>query len=137
MSKQQMQHDHDAQANQDAHDDHGADHSGHEQMFRRRFWVSLALSIPVLFYSPTLQDWLGYTAPAFPGSDWITPVFALIVSVVGGVTNVPRTILAGLGLGIVETFTSAFIGSYVSQVVLFAIVIVVLMASPRRATGSH
>lgn len=64
-------------------------------------------------------------------------VFALIVSVVGGVTNVPRTILAGLGLGIVETFTSAFIGSYVSQVVLFAIVIVVLIASPRRATGSH
>lgn len=64
-------------------------------------------------------------------------VFALIVSVVGGVTNVPRTILAGLGLGIVETFTSAFIGSYVSQVVLFAIVIAVLIASPRRATGSH
>jgi Cu2+-exporting ATPase len=85
MSKQQMQHDHDAQANQDAHDDHGADHSGHEQMFRRRFWVSLALSIPVLFYSPTLQDWLGYTAPAFPGSDWITPVFAIIVFLYGGI----------------------------------------------------
>lgn len=63
-------------------------------------------------------------------------VFALIVSVVGGVTNVPRTILAGLGLGIVETFTSAFIGSYVSQVVLFAIVIGVLIASPRRAIGA-
>lgn len=62
-------------------------------------------------------------------------VFALIVSVVGGVTNVPRTIVAGLFLGIVETFTSAFIGSYVSQVVLFVIVIGVLVASPRRATG--
>jgi hypothetical protein len=32
------------------------DHTGHEQMFRRRFWVSLALSIPVLLYSPALQD---------------------------------------------------------------------------------
>jgi Cu2+-exporting ATPase len=85
MSKQQRQHDHDAQANQDAHDDHDTDHSGHEQMFRRRFWVSLALSIPVLFYSPTLQDWLGYTAPAFPGSDWITPVFAIIVFLYGGI----------------------------------------------------
>ncbi len=85
MAKQQRQQDHDAQANQKSHDDHGVDHSGHEQMFRRRFWVSLLLSIPVLFYSPTLQEWLGYTAPAFPGSDWITPVFALIVFLYGGI----------------------------------------------------
>jgi Cu2+-exporting ATPase len=60
------------------------DHTGHEQMFRRRFWISLVLSIPVLVYSPTLQEWLGYTAPAFPGSDWITPAFALIVFLYGG-----------------------------------------------------
>ncbi len=85
MSKQQRQHDHDAHANQDSHNGHGVDHSGHEQMFRRRFWVSLVLSIPVLFYSPTLQDWLGYTAPAFTGSDWITPAFAIIVFLYGGI----------------------------------------------------
>jgi len=54
-------------------------------MFRRRFWISLLLSIPVLVFSPTLQDWLGYTIPAFPGSDWITPVFAIIVFLYGGV----------------------------------------------------
>jgi Cu2+-exporting ATPase len=54
-------------------------------MFRRRFWISLLLSIPVLVYSPALQDWLGYTAPAFPGSEWITPVFAIIVFLYGGV----------------------------------------------------
>jgi Cu2+-exporting ATPase len=67
--------------------DHAAhvDHTGHEQMFRRRFWISLVLSIPVLLYSPTLQDWLGYTAPVFPGSDWVTPVFAVIVFVYGGI----------------------------------------------------
>jgi Cu2+-exporting ATPase len=70
------------------HDDrHGAhvDHTGHEEMFRRRFWISLVLSIPVLVYSPTLQDWLGYTAPTFPGSEWITPVFAIIVFFYGGI----------------------------------------------------
>jgi Cu2+-exporting ATPase len=39
----------------------------------------------VLLYSPTLQDWLGYTAPVFPGSDWVTPVFAVIVFVYGGI----------------------------------------------------
>jgi len=67
------------------HTGHGASHAGHEQMFRRRFWISLVLSIPVLVYSPALQDWLGYTAPAFPGSEWVTPVFAVIVFLYGGV----------------------------------------------------
>jgi Cu2+-exporting ATPase len=61
------------------------DHTGHEQMFRRRFWISLVLSIPVLVYSPALQQWLGYTAPAFPGSEWVTPVFAVIVFLYGGI----------------------------------------------------
>jgi Cu2+-exporting ATPase len=66
--------------------DHEAhvDHTGHEQMFRRRFWISLLLSIPVLVYSPTLQDWLGYTAPTFTGSDWVTPLFAIVVFIYGG-----------------------------------------------------
>ena len=73
------------------HGDHGGgheahvDHTGHEQMFRRRFWISLVLSIPVLVFSPTLQDWLGYTIPDFPGSEWITPVFAIIVFLYGGI----------------------------------------------------
>jgi Cu2+-exporting ATPase len=54
-------------------------------MFRRRFWISLLLSIPVLVFSPTLQGWLGYTIPDFPGSEWITPVFAIIVFLYGGI----------------------------------------------------
>ncbi|MFW6070499.1 MAG: copper-translocating P-type ATPase [bacterium] len=53
-------------------------------MFRRKFWVSLLLSIPVLIYSPTLQEWLGFTAPAFPGSEWITPVLSVVVFFYGG-----------------------------------------------------
>jgi Cu2+-exporting ATPase len=67
--------------------DHKAhvDHTGHEQMFRRLFWISLVLSIPVLLYSPTLQDWLGFSMPTFPGSQWVTPVFSVIVFLYGGV----------------------------------------------------
>jgi Cu2+-exporting ATPase len=53
-------------------------------MFRNRFWICLALSIPVLIFSPTLQGWLGYTAPVFPGSTLITPVLSVIIFVVGG-----------------------------------------------------
>ncbi|WP_459808287.1 copper-translocating P-type ATPase [Halopiger thermotolerans] len=60
-------------------------HEGHEQMFRRRFFVSTLLSIPVLLYSEMLQDWLGFSVPAFPGSEWINPVFAVVVFAYGGV----------------------------------------------------
>ncbi|QLK24468.1 heavy metal translocating P-type ATPase [Natrinema zhouii] len=72
------------------HGDHGGHgdggmHAGHETMFRRRFFVSTLLSIPVLLYSETLQGWLGFSMPAFPGSEWLTPVFAVIVFAYGGV----------------------------------------------------
>ncbi|WP_049954575.1 copper-translocating P-type ATPase [Halostagnicola larsenii] len=60
-------------------------HEGHEAMFRRRFFVSTLLSIPVLLYSDMLQEWLGFSVPAFPGSEWINPVFAVIVFAYGGV----------------------------------------------------
>ncbi|MFC3960002.1 copper-translocating P-type ATPase [Halovivax cerinus] len=69
----------------DDHGDHGGMHAGHEQLFRRRFFVSTLLSIPVLLYSETLQGWLGFSVPAVPGSEWITPVFAVIVFAYGGV----------------------------------------------------
>src|SRR5688572_17626058 len=67
------------------HAGHGADHTGHEQMFRVRFWWSLLLSIPVLLYSEMIQMWLGFTPPAFPGSAWIPFIFSLIVFGYGGV----------------------------------------------------
>jgi Cu2+-exporting ATPase len=70
------------------HGRHGAahvDHTGHEAMFRRRFWISLILSIPVLAYSPMIQAWFGFTAPPFPGSPWVTPLFSIIVFAYGGV----------------------------------------------------
>jgi P-type Cu2+ transporter len=93
-------HEHDHQDHAHAHDhahdhSHGdshkhgdshahADHTGHEEMFRRRFWVSLALSIPVLLYTPMLQEWFRFTMPAFPGSDWIAPVLSVIIFAYGG-----------------------------------------------------
>ncbi|MCC6190930.1 MAG: copper-translocating P-type ATPase [Anaerolineales bacterium] len=70
------------------HAGHGAahaDHTGHEQMFRQRFWVSLLLSIPVLLYSPMVQQLLGFRMPAFPGSQWIEPVLSVVIFLYGGV----------------------------------------------------
>jgi Cu2+-exporting ATPase len=69
----------------EGHGDHGGMHAGHEQMFRRRFFVSTLLSIPVLLYSEFLQTQLGFSVPTFPGSEWINPVFAVVVFAYGGI----------------------------------------------------
>ena len=61
------------------------DHSGHEDLFRRRFWASLLLSIPVLIYTPMLQMWFGFKMPEFAGSQWVMPLFSIIVFLYGGV----------------------------------------------------
>ena len=81
-------HDHNSRRQDGEHDEHaghGTDHSGHEKIIRERFWISLALSIPVLLYSPTIQRWLGFSMPEFLGNQWITPIFATIVFIVGDV----------------------------------------------------
>ncbi len=61
-----------------------ADHTGHEEMFRRRFWVCLLLTVPVLLYSPMLQMWFHFTMPTFPGSAWVGPLFAIVIFLYGG-----------------------------------------------------
>src|SRR5581483_6776153 len=71
-----MGHHHDGSASvsgnaQQSHSGH--DHAGHAEMFRRKFWISLALTIPTVVYSHMAQDLLGYTAPHFSGSSMIAP----------------------------------------------------------------
>lgn len=74
--------DHSAHA---SHAGHGADHTGHEQMFRVRFWWSLLLSIPVLVYSEMIQMWLGFTPPMFPFAEWLPFVFSVVIFAYGGI----------------------------------------------------
>jgi Cu2+-exporting ATPase len=81
----------------DGHGDHDSVHDGHDAngshdkhaghspaMFRDRFWLSFVLTIPVVFYSTMVQEWFGYTAPSFPGSDWIAPVLGTLIFIYGG-----------------------------------------------------
>src|SRR6202165_5988893 len=66
---------------------HGSNdrHSGHSvAMFRDKFWLSLALTIPVVFWSTDVQHWLGYAAPSFPGSKFIPATLGTVVFVYGG-----------------------------------------------------
>src|SRR5947207_1758157 len=60
-------------------------HAGHSiAMFRDKFWLSFALTIPVVFWSTDVQHWFGYRAPSFPGSNLIAPILGTVVFVYGG-----------------------------------------------------
>jgi P-type Cu2+ transporter len=76
----------------DAHGDHtghvghdGHDgHAGHDpEMFRRRFWLSLALTIPLVVTSEMVMDWFGYSLD-FWGMDLLGPVLGSLVFWWGG-----------------------------------------------------
>jgi Cu2+-exporting ATPase len=76
--------DHTGHASQGDHGGHG-DHSHHDPAtFRDRFWVTLALAFPVVFFSEMFQELLGYEAPSFPGSTAIPAVLGTIIFVYGG-----------------------------------------------------
>src|SRR5450631_2113342 len=67
-----------------AHGNHDR-HAGHSvAMFRDKFWLTFALTIPVIFWSTDVQHWLGYTAPFFPGSKFIPAILGTVVFVYGG-----------------------------------------------------
>jgi len=60
-------------------------HEGHSvTMFRDKFWLSLALTVPVLIWSPDIGAWFGYTAPTFPGSEFIPALFGTVIFLYGG-----------------------------------------------------
>ena len=63
----------------------GGHHAHMVADFRRRFWISLVLSIPVLALSPLIQAWLGLGERlAFPGDRWVQAAFATINYLYGG-----------------------------------------------------
>lgn len=60
-------------------------HAGHDPaMFKKKFWLSLLLTIPVVFYSQTIQGLLGFTMPPFRGSDMLSALFGTVIFFYGG-----------------------------------------------------
>jgi Cu2+-exporting ATPase len=54
------------------------------QMFKRKFWISLALTIPILLLSETIQTWLGFTWLKVPYQQEILLILSAIIYVYGG-----------------------------------------------------
>jgi Cu2+-exporting ATPase len=109
------------------HDDghSGGGHEGHAAMFRDRFWVSLLLTLPVVFYSHHLQEWLDYSAPSFPGSSLLAPTLGTVVFFYGGwpfltgAVEEARGRRPGMMLLIGMAITVAFVASLTASLGLF------------------
>ncbi|MEM0203801.1 MAG: heavy metal translocating P-type ATPase [Archaeoglobaceae archaeon] len=98
------------------------DHTGHERMFRTRFWICLVLSIPVLIFSPALQHWLGLRVPSFTGSEWVPLLFSLVIFGYGGVPFIQMAVpelrhrRPGMNTLISLAISIAFVYSLLAQV---------------------
>jgi len=53
-------------------------------MFRDRLLFSIVLTVPILYFSPQIQEWFGYDAVVFPASAWITAALATVLFFYGG-----------------------------------------------------
>jgi len=84
MDHSQHDHSHHDEHHEHDHGGHG-DHSAHDPaIFRRKFWLSLILTIPTLVFSQGLQEILGLTGPRFPGSQFIPAAFGIAIFLYGG-----------------------------------------------------
>lgn len=84
---QAMNHEHHSHEGMDHSQHHGAheemDHSMHHGNFKQKFWLSLALAIPILFISPMMGVDLPFQFQ-FPGSEWLVLILATILFIYGG-----------------------------------------------------
>ncbi len=124
-------HDTDPRAGRGPHAEHGhasTEHASHDQhaghspaMFRDKFWLSLALTGPVVFWSAHIQELLGYRAPVFTGAAWIPAVLATVVFLYGGLVFLRgawrelEARLPGMMTLISLAITVAFVFSWVVQ----------------------
>ncbi len=75
---------HGKQPSPDQHAGHDK-HAGHSpEIFKRRFFICLVLTLPVLYFAPIFQTWLHYQALEFSGSKWVIPIFSTIIYFYGG-----------------------------------------------------
>ncbi|MGW6005191.1 heavy metal translocating P-type ATPase [Oerskovia enterophila] len=112
--------DHSAHAGHGDHAGHGghSGHSGHVAMFRRLFWIMLALAVPTVLASEMFASIIGYSLPDVPGIAWVSPVLGTIMFVWGGrpfLTGAVDELKArkpGMMLLIALAITVAFVSSW-------------------------
>jgi P-type Cu2+ transporter len=105
--------------------DHGGDHGDHAALFRDRFWLTLALTIPVVVWAPMIQMWFDYEAPTFPGSALVAPLLGTVIFLYGGWPfltgglDEARRRSPGMMLLIAMAITVAYVASLATELGLF------------------
>src|SRR4051794_4483709 len=100
-------------------------HAGHDpEQFRRKFWLSLVLTVPIVLTSHLVMGWLGYVLD-FPGRSFIGPVLGSVVFwyggwpfLVGGVREV-RDRVPGMMLLIAMAISVAYAASLATSLGAF------------------
>jgi Cu2+-exporting ATPase len=113
-----------AHAGHPAHAGHDK-HAGHNpEMFRRRFWLSLVLTVPIVLTSEMVMHWFGYTVD-IPRLWLVGPVLGSVVFfyggwpfLVGGVREV-RDHAPGMMLLISMAIVVAYVASLATTVDVF------------------
>jgi Cu2+-exporting ATPase len=99
------------------HGGHGGGHD-HAAMFRRLFWIMLALAVPTVLLSEMFASIIGYSLPDVPGLRWVAPALGTVMYVWGGrpfLTGAVGEIRArkpGMMLLIGMAITVAFVASW-------------------------
>ena len=76
---------------------------------------------------PTLSP----TTGSMPG------IKAFTAAVFGGIGSIPGAMIGGILLGIIEIFGKAYISTKLSDAIVFAVLIVVLLVKPEGLLGRH
>ncbi|SCG64378.1 heavy metal translocating P-type ATPase [Micromonospora coxensis] len=100
-------------------------HAGHDpEMFRRRFWVCLVLTLPVVLVGDMVMDWFGYSLE-FPGRSLVGPVLGSVVFwwggwpfLIGAVREV-RDRAPGMMLLVAMAITVAYVASLATSLGAF------------------
>ena len=71
------------------------------------------------------------TVGAMPG------LKAFVAAVFGGIGSIPGAMIGGILLGIIEIFSKAYISTQLSDAIVFAVLIVVLIVKPDGLLGKH
>ena len=125
--------DHETRAPHGAEPEHGArqrhdTHTGHDKhaghsvaMFRDKFWLSLALTVPVVLLSHDVADWLGYTIPMIPGIEYVPAALGTAVFLYGGLVFIRGAVgelrdrqpgmMTLISLAIVVAFVTSWAGT--------------------------
>ena len=88
--------------------------------------AAIARALLCSFY-PTLMP----TTVSMPG------IKAFTAAVFGGIGSIPGAFLGGILLGVIESLAKAYISTQLSNSIVFAVLIVILLVRPAGLLGKH